>query len=126
MRLADRISTSLLLEDKREACYELRKISKKHRLHVGAHALSALTEVLHSQPDTETSIQILETLVDVTAPEVFEEEEQEGGTSCGAQFTEIFLKKPENVISVINVLEEYDFRIRLAAIRLLMNLLTNK
>lgn len=126
-RLSDRISTSLLLEDKRKACQDIQGLSKKHRLEVGAHALSALTEILHTRPDPETLMYVLETLNNVMSPEVFEEEAHEGAVSCGAQFTEIFLKKPENVISVIDILEENEsFRVRHPAIRLLANLLTNK
>lgn len=123
-KLADRVTTSTFLEDKREACRELKCVSKKHRVEVGAHALSALTEVLLNRPDSETLTHVLETLENVMSPEVFEEEGSDA--SCGAQFTEIFLKKFENVTSVIDVLEEYDFRVRLPAIRLLMNLLTNQ
>lgn len=91
---------------------------------MGAHGLDALIEVLNGQPDLETSSFVLETLCNVTSSEVFEEEGV--GAPVGEQFTEIFLKKAENVISVITLLDEYDFHIRLPAIRLLMNLLNNK
>ena len=91
---------------------------------MGAHGLDALIEVLNGQPDLETSSFVLETLCNVTSSEVFEEEGV--GAPVGEQFTEIFLKKAENVISVISLLDEYDFHVRLPAIRLLMNLLNNK
>ncbi|XP_046656034.1 general vesicular transport factor p115-like isoform X1 [Daphnia pulicaria] len=124
LRLVERVTSSTLLEDKRDACRAIKALSKKYRLEVGAHGLDALIEVLNGQPDLETSSFVLDTLCNVTSSEVFEEEGV--GAPVGEQFTEIFLKKAENVISVITLLDEYDFHIRLPAIRLLMNLLNNK
>ena len=124
LRLVERVTSSTLLEDKRDACRAIKALSKKYRLEVGAHGLDALIEVLIAQPDLETSSFVLETLCNVTSSEVFEEEGV--GAPVGEQFTEIFLKKAENVISVITLLDEYDFHVRLPAIRLLMNLLNNK
>lgn len=124
LRLVERVTSSTLLEDKRDACRAIKALSKKYRLEVGAHGLDALIEVLIAQPDLETSSFVLETLCNVTSSEVFDEEGV--GAPVGEQFTEIFLKKSENVISVITLLDEYDFHVRLPAIRLLMNLLNNK
>ncbi|KZS07636.1 General vesicular transport factor p115 [Daphnia magna] len=124
LRLVERVTSSTLLEDRRDACRAIKALSKKYRLEVGAHGLDALIAVLISDPDLETSSFVLETLCNVTSSEVFDEEGV--GAPVGEQFTEIFLKKSENVISVITLLDEYDFHVRLPAIRLLMNLLNNK
>ena len=93
---------------------------------MGAHGLDALIEVLNNKTDLETTSYVLDTLCNVTSSEVFEEETATSASPVGEQFTEIFLKKSENVASVITLLDEYDFHVRIPAIRLLMNLLDNK
>lgn len=44
----------------------------------------------------------------------------------GERFTEIFIKKKENVGLVLDYLEEFDFHVRWPALQLLLLLLTNK
>lgn len=44
----------------------------------------------------------------------------------GERFTEIFIKKHENVGLVLDYLEEFDFHVRWPALQLLLLLLTNK
>jgi hypothetical protein len=126
----ERVTSSTLLEDRRDACRALRSLSRKFRLEVGAHGLDALIETLNmsGSSDPETSSYVLDSLCNVTSAEVFEEEETtpRGSHPVGEQFTEIFLKRAENVTSVILLLDEYDSHVRLPAIRLLMNLLNNK
>lgn len=46
--------------------------------------------------------------------------------SVGEQFTEIFIKQPDNVGLVLGFLEEYDFHVRWPAVKLLTSLLANK
>jgi hypothetical protein len=47
-------------------------------------------------------------------------------SDLGLQFSEIFLKRPENVVLVLNCLEEFEFKVRMSAVRVLTNLLQNK
>lgn len=44
----------------------------------------------------------------------------------GERFTEIFIKKQENVALILDYLEEFDFQVRWPALQLLLLLLTNK
>ena len=44
----------------------------------------------------------------------------------GMQFTEIFAKKKENIALLLDLLAEYDFKVRWPALKLLMGLLRNK
>jgi len=44
----------------------------------------------------------------------------------GEQFTEIFIKHPDSVGLILTFLEEFDFRVRWPALKLLMHLLTNR
>lgn len=119
--MVDRVQSSSLTEDRRDACRALKSLSKKYRLHVGAQGLDTLTSVLIEQGDADTRGFVLETLCNVTSAEVLEGEEE----SNGKQFTEILLKKAENVGAVIDCLDEYSSNVRLPAIKLLMNLLIN-
>jgi len=44
----------------------------------------------------------------------------------GERFTEIFIKKQENVGLILDYFEEFDFHVRWPALQLLLLLLTNK
>lgn len=62
------------------------------------------------------------------SPEDFEEEidNSVNTENIAGQFTEIFIKNPKNVTQIINLLEEFDFRVRWSAIKLLTHLLANQ
>lgn len=132
-RLVDRLSSSTLLEDRRDACRALKAMSRKFRVEVGVQALEALLEILanHSQYDEEMLSYALDTLCNVCSPDEFEEEvgreaEREPAEGVGEQFTEIYLKQPVHVQYVLDALAEFDFRIRRPAVKLLTHLLFNK
>lgn len=44
----------------------------------------------------------------------------------GEQFTEIFIKKSDNVGLILGFMEEYEFQVRWPAVKLLTTLLANK
>lgn len=46
--------------------------------------------------------------------------------TVGEQFTEIFIKFPDNVTVVLGFLDEYSFKVRWPAVKLLSNLVINK
>lgn len=124
------MSTSTLLEDRRDACRALRALSQKYRLEVGAQGLEALRQVLElDRTDCEIIGYCLDALCNVTSRETFEEESQSAlnmNVNLGEQFTEMFIKNPDNVSLVLGFLEEYDFRVRWPAVKLLTSLLANK
>ncbi|MPC36337.1 General vesicular transport factor p115 [Portunus trituberculatus] len=76
----------------------------------------------------------IETLVHITSPETFQEEMEENGelseasysSVVGEQFTEIFTKRQENIELLINLLDEFDFKVRYPTVKLLTNLLKNR
>uniref|UniRef100_A0A2M3Z0T2 Putative er-golgi vesicle-tethering protein n=1 Tax=Anopheles braziliensis TaxID=58242 RepID=A0A2M3Z0T2_9DIPT len=126
--LVERVTSSTLLDDRRDACRALKALSKKYRIEVGI-GMSAMLQVLEQdRSDCEIIGYCLDTLCHVTTPEQFEEEQDNPNVTAniGEQFTEIFIKKPDNVCLVLGCLEEYDFRVRWAAIKLLTNLLANR
>jgi len=129
-RLVDRVNTSTLLEDRRDACRALKAMSRKFRLEVGAQGLVPLMNVLKSDgSDTEIISYVLDTLCNICSPEDFDEEvvddNREEITGVGEGFSEMFLKNKENIILVLNYMEEFDFKIRRPAVQLLSDLLTN-
>lgn len=126
----NRVSTSTLLEDRRDACRALKALSKKYRLEVGAQGMDVLKQVLElDRSDCEIVGYALDTLCNITSKETFEEENETNlhmKVNIGEQFTEMFIKTPENVSLVLGYLEEYDFRVRWPAVKLLTSLLANK
>ncbi|CAG2066060.1 unnamed protein product, partial [Timema podura] len=129
-RLVERVQFSTLLDDRRDACRALKALSRKYRIEVGAQGMGALRHVLETDhADSEIVGYSLDTLCNITAPETFEEEEHPnlGPTLTGVsqQFTEIFIKQPDNVALVLGFLEEYDFHVRWPAVKLLTSLLAN-
>jgi len=127
-RLCDRVASSTLLEDRRDAVRALKSLAKKFRLEVGTQALPLLTDVLTNDTgDDEILSYTLECLYNLTVVEEDDEGENpviqtEIASSLVAKFIEI----PENVNLVLNMVERYEFAVRWAAIRLLTSLLRTK
>lgn len=78
--------------------------------------------------DNETVNYALDTLNNIVSPKQFEEEESNPNVpmNIGEQFTEIFIKEDNNIQLVLDLLDEYDFRVRLSAVQLLTSVLTNR
>ncbi|XP_042868346.1 general vesicular transport factor p115-like isoform X3 [Penaeus japonicus] len=133
-RLIDRVQSSTLLEDRRDGCRALKAMSRKYRVLVGAHGMDTLLQVLESdRNDHEIVNYALETLVNITASEVFPEETEDSETpvdsqssEIGEQFTEILTKRQENIALLVSLLDEFDFKVRYPTIKLLTNLLKNR
>ncbi|KAL5273138.1 USO1 family protein [Megaselia abdita] len=128
-KLVDRVTSSTLLDDRRDACRALKALSRKYRIEVGAQGMQALVQVLQSdRADCEIVSYALDTLCNIVTQEQFEEESDNPTVSMnvGEQFTEMFIKQTENVSLVLDYLEEYDFKVRWAAVKLLTTLLTNR
>lgn len=125
----DRVLTSTLLEDRRDACRALKALSKKFRVEVGAQGMACLVQILEmDRTDCEIIGYALETLCNITSHEQFDEEMDNPTVSAniGEQFTEMFIKTPDNVTTVLSFLEEFDFKVRWPAVRLLTSLLANR
>ncbi|KAF5270697.1 hypothetical protein FQA39_LY01435 [Lamprigera yunnana] len=126
-KLVERVSSSTLLEDRRDACRALKALSKNYRLEVGAQGMEVLRQTLESdRADCEIIGYCLDTLCNITSPLKFEEEHERLNINVGEQFTEMFIKTSDNVSLVLNFLEEYDFRVRWPAVKLITSLLNNK
>ncbi|KAH7983079.1 hypothetical protein HPB52_009116 [Rhipicephalus sanguineus] len=129
-RLVNRVQTSTLLEDRRDACRALKALAKKFRVEVGAQGMDALIHILETdRGDGEIIGYALDALSYViSGAEENEEDSQDENASreLGEQFTEIYIKKPENVTLLLDLMEEFDFRVRWPAVRLLTGLLVHR
>ncbi|KAF6133639.1 USO1 vesicle transport factor [Phyllostomus discolor] len=125
-KLCDRVASSTLLDDRRNAVRALKSLSKKYRLEVGSQAMEHLTRVLQTdRSDSEIIGYALDTLYNIISND--EEEVEENSTrqseDLGSQFTEIFIKQQENVTLLLSLLEEFDFHVRWPGVKLLTALL---
>ena len=77
-RLVDRLKSSTLLEDRRDACRALKAMSKKFRVEVGAQALDCMVEILQGDDRNDEEIvgYALDTLANICCPDEFDEEIQ--------------------------------------------------
>ncbi|XP_059821468.1 general vesicular transport factor p115 isoform X3 [Hypanus sabinus] len=135
-KLCDRVASSTLLDDRRDAVRALKSLSKKYRLEVGSQAMEHLINVLQmDRSDSEIIGYALDTLYNLISNDVEEEEPAEGSEEENVQksssddlavhFTEIFIKHQENVTLLLSLLEEFDFHVRWPAVKLLTALLKN-
>ncbi|XP_077132612.1 general vesicular transport factor p115 isoform X4 [Ranitomeya variabilis] len=125
-KLCDRVASSTLLDDRRDAVRALKSLSKKYRLEVGTQAMDHLLSVLQSdRADSEIIGYALDTLYNIMSNDVEEAEEnqQVQTDDLGVQFTEMFIKQQENVTMLLSILEEFDFHVRWPGVKLLTSLL---
>ncbi|KAM4708700.1 general vesicular transport factor p115 isoform 2-T2 [Discoglossus pictus] len=143
-KLCDRVASSTLLDDRRDAVRALKSLSKKYRLEVGTQAMDHLLNVLQTdRSDSEIIGYALDTLYNIISNETdeavgrlhswsllprdaaeSEEENQQVQTDdFGIQFTEMFIKQQENITLLLSILEEFDFHVRWPGVKLLTMLL---
>ncbi|XP_074648252.1 general vesicular transport factor p115-like [Tubulanus polymorphus] len=132
-RLCDRVQSSTLLDDRRDAVRALKSLSRKYCLEVGTQSMEILLNVLAvDRGDPEIIGYALETLCNIMSNEPNEEQDNIAvldpnyPEDLGGQFTEIFIKKQENVQMLLSLLEEYDFHVRWPTVKLLITLLGNR
>ncbi|KAM7009063.1 general vesicular transport factor p115 isoform 2-T2 [Tautogolabrus adspersus] len=147
-KLCDRVASSTLLEDRRDAVRALKSLSKKYRVEVGTQAMDHLINILQTdRSDSEILGYALDTLYNLISND--EEEEQDAVThipvsgkrknvsapdetaqkqadDLGAQFTDTFIQDPEHVTLLLTLLEEFDFHVRWPGVKLLTALLKNQ
>ncbi|XP_029454082.1 general vesicular transport factor p115 isoform X2 [Rhinatrema bivittatum] len=125
-KLCDRVASSTLLDDRRDAVRALKSLSRKYRLEVGSQAMEHLINVLQTdRSDVEIIGYALDTLHNIMSNEMDESEEnsQSQADDLGSQFTEIFIKQQENVTLLLSCLEEFDFQVRWPGVKLVTTLL---
>ncbi|XP_028834115.1 general vesicular transport factor p115 isoform X1 [Denticeps clupeoides] len=133
-KLCDRVASSTLLDDRRDAVRALKSLSKKYRLEVGTQAMDHLIRILQTdRSDSEILGYALDTLYNIICndeeeeqDESEEETQQKQVDDLGAQFTDRFIQDQENITLLLTILEEFDFHVRLPGVKLLTALLKNQ
>lgn len=133
-KLCDRVASSTLLEDRRDAVRALKALSKKYRMEVGTQAMDHLVNILQTdRSDSEILGYALDTLYNIICNDEEEEQDesedentQKQADDLGAQFTDKFIQDPEHVTLLLTLLEEFDFHVRWPAVKLLTALLKNQ
>ncbi|XP_068583186.1 general vesicular transport factor p115 isoform X4 [Cebidichthys violaceus] len=129
-KLCDRVASSTLLEDRRDAVRALKSLSKKYRMEVGTQAMDHLINILQTdRSDSEILGYALDTLYNILCNDEEEEQDetaQKQSDDLGAQFTEQFVQDPEHVTLLLSLLEEFDFHVRWPGVKLLTALLKNQ
>lgn len=138
-RLVERLETSTLLDDRRDAVRTLRSLAKSFRLEIGAHAMQPLLTAMEQDcDDNELVGHALDTIALVLGdaqaePDLNQASAAGSGDSgsdehdpLGEQFAEIFVHRNEHVWLLIELLAEREFRVRWPAERLLLTLLRRR
>ncbi|VDN24233.1 unnamed protein product [Gongylonema pulchrum] len=122
--LVERVETSTVLEDRRDALKALRSLAKKVRLPVAAIGMNAYMEILEKEyRNSEIIAIVLEILVAVLCDD---EAADDGHDEIGERLAEMIVRKKTFVPSVMALLQSYDFNVRRAVIRLLTALLRHR
>ena len=119
------MTSSTLIEDRRDAVRGIKALAKKYKPEVGSQCLTTLVDVIRNDKmDVEIVSYALETLWTVL-------EVERGGlkkdeTIMETHFAEEFLENPENISLLLELLERFDFSIRRHTTCLLNCLLFHK
>ncbi|KAM8772825.1 general vesicular transport factor p115 isoform 4-T4 [Acanthopagrus schlegelii] len=129
-KLCDRVASSTLLEDRRDAVRALKSLSKKYRMEVGTQAMDHLINILQTdRSDSEILGYALDTLYNIICNDEEEEQDenaQKQADDLGVQFTDKFIQDPEHVTLLLTMLEEFDFHVRWPGVKLLTAILKNQ
>ncbi|KAA8594699.1 hypothetical protein FQN60_011834, partial [Etheostoma spectabile] len=121
-KLCDRVASSTLLDDRRDAVRALKSDSE-----ILGYALDTLYNIIcndeEEEQDAVTPIPASGKNKNVSMPD---EAAQKQADDLGAQFTEQFVQDPEHVTLLLALLEEFDFHVRWPGVKLLTALLKNQ
>ncbi|CDS39457.1 locus tagral vesicular transport factor p115 [Echinococcus multilocularis] len=127
--LVERLQTATRVEDRRDSMRGIKALSKRYRLEVGTQAMPACIEALsRDSEDSDTVSYALDALCNIMNDARTDMDPQELVNippDLGKQFTEIFVKDPENVQLVLSFLSSYDMHLRRQTIQLLILMLQN-
>ena len=105
------MTSSTLIEDRRDAVRGIKALAKKYKAEVGSQCLATLVEVIRNDKmDVEIVGYALETLWNVL--EMDRANVREDETSMEAHFADEFLENSENISLLLELLERFDFSIR--------------
>ncbi|RUS26681.1 hypothetical protein BC938DRAFT_484270 [Jimgerdemannia flammicorona] len=121
--LCDRAVNATLLEDRRAAVQGLKGLAQKWKREVGVKGMPALVNILnHDRNDIDTAKAALEAITILCSTD----DNVDPHTGLGLVFTDAFVKDPNNVTVLLDILEEYDFYVRFNTVKLLTTLLASR
>jgi intracellular protein transport protein USO1 len=120
-RLSDRLSPSTLLADRRAAVLSLKGLSRDCKHDVGERALPGLLQVLQDDASVDADIgkAVLETLNILCDPE-------DGNAELARKHTDVVLSNEKPTHSLLALLGDDQFYLRLASLQLLGTLLQQR
>ncbi|XP_039249666.2 general vesicular transport factor p115-like [Styela clava] len=122
-RLCDRVASSTLLEDRRDAVRALKSLSRKFRYEVGTQGMAHIATVLDQDAnDDEMVAYALDTLCNLMS-DMEEDDDVVPQPELTRTFVEKFTAEENNINVVLDFVERYDFSVRLSALRLMISLL---
>ncbi|XP_065192081.1 general vesicular transport factor p115-like [Sycon ciliatum] len=126
-RLCDRLASSSLVSDRREAVADLKALAKTNRLEVGTQALGPLIAALRrDRSDPELCCAILETMASVVEIPTGQGEKDDDAAAIATRSTEALAKRQDNISLIMEIVEEYSFQVRWATVKLLTALIAAK
>ncbi|KAF9377653.1 hypothetical protein CPC16_011732 [Podila verticillata] len=121
-RLCDRIEHATLLEDRRTSVLALKACSRDHKRDIGTRGVKVLCKVLQQDyMDVDICKAVLEILTILCQADPNQEESQE----FAIDMSKAILDDAENVTTLLDILEEYDFYVRFHVVSLLALLVLN-
>lgn len=129
--LTERLQTSTLLDDRRDACRGLRSLAKDYRVEVCAQAMDALLQSIKiDRHDIEIVNYCLDSLNYIISGSLADSPAatwpETDTDQAPTPMAEIFLKKAENVTTILDTIIDNDFKTRWVAVRLLCGLTRQK
>ncbi|KAG0342041.1 hypothetical protein BG004_005776 [Podila humilis] len=121
-RLCDRIEHATLLEDRRASVVALKACSRDHKRDIGARGVKVLSKVLKQDyMDVDICKAVLEILTILCQADPNHDDSQE----FALDMSKAILEDAENVATLLDILEEYDFYVRFNVVSLLALLVLN-
>ncbi|KAJ1931284.1 Vesicle-mediated ER to Golgi transport protein, partial [Linderina macrospora] len=122
-RLADRVETSTLLEDKRAAVLGLKGLSREYKKEIGEASLPALLTVLKEDGEDQNLVKaVLETLNNLCTRDALRDVDHTEGQSedpVADQFAQTIIDDGDNISTFLELLGDTDFYVRFYTVQLL-------
>uniref|UniRef100_A0AC35TSR2 Uso1_p115_head domain-containing protein n=1 Tax=Rhabditophanes sp. KR3021 TaxID=114890 RepID=A0AC35TSR2_9BILA len=120
-KLFDRVESSTIYEDRRDALLTIKDMAPTMRSHVGSIGLKCFMDVLVQDQESCELIYIVFDIMEsvLTVEDSISPKEDD----LGDQLAELFVKKPALMEAIMNTTESFDFMVRKSLVQLLIALL---